>query len=117
MDDFKDLFKKSGTGTGTGTKENPNLKTYDELEKERKKKKIIIISAAAAAIVIICLCCIGGCVSKRGSGAKARTNVCNLARTYAERGEYDRALNKLDDYLKKTEMTRKSGIFGILFLI
>ena len=93
MDDFKDLFKKSEKQTG--------LKTYDEIQKEQKKKKIIIISAVAAVIVLICLICIGSCVGKRGSGAKARANVCNLARTYAERGEYDRALNKLDDYLEK----------------
>ena len=68
---------------------------------DQKKKKIIIISSAIAAIVLICLICIGSCVGKKGSGAKARTNVCNLARTYAERGEYERALNKLDDYLEK----------------
>ena len=97
MDDFKDLFKKSEKGTET----TPTFKTYDEIQKEQKKKKIIIISSVAALIVIICLCCIGGCVSRRGSGAKARANVCNLARTYADRGEYDRALNKLDDYLEK----------------
>ena len=71
-----------------------------DLLKDPKKRRILIISAVAV-IVLICLLCIGGCVSKRSSGAKARANVCNLARTYAERGEYERALNKLDDYLEK----------------
>lgn len=69
-----------------------------DLLKDPKKRRILIISAIAV-IVLICLLCIGGCVSKRGSGAKK--NLCNLARTYAERGEYERALNKLDDYLEK----------------
>ena len=68
---------------------------------DQKKKKIIIISSIAAVIILICLICIGSCVGKKGAGAKARANVCNLARTYAERGEYERALNKLDDYLEK----------------
>ena len=86
MDDFKDLFKKSEKKTET----EPTFKTYDEIQAERKKKIIMISAISAAVLIIICLCCIGGCVSKRGSGAKAKTNVCNLARTYAERGEYDR---------------------------
>ena len=66
---------------------------------KEEKKKIIIISSVAGAIVLICLLCIGGCVSKNSSGSKK--NLINLARTYAERGEYDRALNKLDAYLEK----------------
>ena len=65
----------------------------------KKNKKPIIIVTAAIILIIILSCTIAGCVNKRGAGA--RKNVCNLARTYAERGEYDRALNKLDDYLEK----------------
>ncbi|MBP5601149.1 MAG: tetratricopeptide repeat protein [Treponema sp.] len=66
---------------------------------DKRKKRLIIIICAAAALIIFLLAGIAGCVNKKGSGT--RTNVCNLARTYAERGEYDRALNKLDDYLEK----------------
>ena len=65
----------------------------------KKHKKEIIIGSAALILIILLTAGIAGCVSKKGSGAK--TNVCNLAKTYAERGEYDRALNKLDDYLEK----------------
>ena len=65
----------------------------------KKYKKQLIIGSAAIVLIILLSTGIAGCVSKKGSGAK--TNVCNLARTYAERGEYDRALNKLDDYLEK----------------
>ena len=70
-----------------------------EEEKKKRKKKLIIIISAAAAVLILLLVGIIGCVSKGSSSAKK--NVCNLAKTYAERGEYDRALNKLDDYLEK----------------
>ena len=63
-----------------------------------KKKKLIIIISAAVAVILILLLCVAGCVGKNKSGKK---NICNLARTYAERGEYDRALDKLDSYLEK----------------
>ena len=65
----------------------------------KKNKKPIIIISAAVILIILLSALIGGCVSKNSSGAKK--NICNLARTYAERGEYDRALNKLDSYLEK----------------
>ena len=71
------------------------------MDEKKKKKLIIIISSAVAAIILIILLCVSGCVNKKNSGAKAKANVCTLAKTYAERGEYDRALNKLDDYLEK----------------
>lgn len=65
--------------------------------KENKKKKIIIGIGAVLAVLILVIClCVKGCSSKN-----SRNNVYNLAKTYAEQGEYDRALSVLDKLLLK----------------
>ena len=73
-------------------------------DKKDKKKLIIIILI----IILILLLLGGGAIglvygAKNGNARKARErdNLCTLARTYADRGEYDRALNRLDEYLEK----------------
>lgn len=112
MDDFDEWYKKldleknnSGVkGTQPQDKKSvspakTNKKTpEEELEQEKKKKTIIIIISI---IIIILLLLLGGIFGVRGGQKKSRNNICNLARTYADRGEYDRALNKLDAYLEK----------------
>lgn len=62
-----------------------------------KKQKIMIGAGAALAVLILVIClCARGCSSKN-----SRNNVYNLAKTYAEQGEYDRALSVLDKLLLK----------------
>jgi len=63
------------------------------------KKKIIIIGVAAVAVIAAIILAI--CVSTCSAGNKSKQNTYNLARTYAERGEYDRALTLLDQILIK----------------
>lgn len=63
-----------------------------------KKKKIIFTGIAAAVAVLILVICL----SVRGcSNRTAKNNVYTLAKTYADRGEYDRALSLLDSILVK----------------
>lgn len=75
--------------------------TKDELEEE-KKKRIIIIILAIIIIIILLWLLFGGIRScSRNNRAKAKDSVCAVATKYAGRGEFDRALDKLDDYLEK----------------
>ncbi len=55
----------------------------------------IICAAIAILILVICLC------AKSCNSSSSRNNAYNLARTYAEQGEYDRALSVLDKLLLK----------------
>ncbi|MCQ2575678.1 MAG: tetratricopeptide repeat protein [Treponema sp.] len=76
-------------------------KELTEEEKEERRKKIIIISSIAGGFIVLIILILLLIFGLRGSAGKTRTNICNLAKTYADRGDYDRALNKLDNYLEK----------------
>lgn len=72
---------------------------YKDEEKKSKRNKLIIFSCIGiiiVAVIILLFLLLG-----KGKSAKSKNNITNLAKTYAERGEYDRALNKLDSYLEK----------------
>lgn len=85
--------------TGSGFDFNYNDEKQDTDKKNDSKKKKIIIGAISAfviiLIIVICLC------AKGCSSNSSRSNIYNLAQTYAEQGEYDRALSVLDKILLK----------------
>lgn len=62
-----------------------------------KKQKIVIAVAAVLVIVLAVLLCVKGC----GGSSGARDNTLSLVRMYIERGEYERALDKLEELLLK----------------
>ena len=62
-----------------------------------KKQKIVIAAAAVLVIALAVLLCVKGC----GGSSGARDNALSLVRMYMERGEYDRALDQLEELLMK----------------
>ena len=62
------------------------------------KKQKIAIAAGVGIIILIIVSVV--CVRSCGSG-NSNSNVINLAKTYADKGEYDRALSLLDTILLK----------------
>lgn len=65
--------------------------------KSTTKQKIFIICGILA-IILICLVCF---ITYNCSSQKTKENAYSLAKMYAERGEYDRALSVLDNILMK----------------
>lgn len=63
-----------------------------------KKQKIAVGAAATAAIALIVFLCIRGFGN---AGGGSRENTLSLVKMYMERGEYDRALDKLEELLLK----------------
>ena len=82
---------------------------------EQKKKKIKIIIFAGAAFLLIILAIIIGVAGTKAHSKNSRENILKLAQTYAERGEFERALNKLDSYLEKN--SDDEDIWGLWNLI
>ncbi|MCR4954331.1 MAG: tetratricopeptide repeat protein [Treponema sp.] len=82
---------------------------------EQKKKKLKIIILAGAAFLLIILAIIIGVVGTKVKDNNSRENILKLAQTYAERGEFERALNKLDSYLEKN--SEDEDIWGLWNLI
>ena len=73
-----------------------NEEKKEEKKKVTKKQKIIIASVAGGIILLVVLFfCL------KGFGNSQENNTYNLARTYAEKGEYDRAMSLLDSLLLK----------------
>ena len=70
------------------------------MTKFTKKQKIIAATSLVAVIALILFFCIRGCSSSRSSKS-ARDNTLSLVQMYLDRGEYDRALDKLDELLIK----------------
>ena len=78
------------------TNEEKKTEQKSEQKKLTKKQKIIIASVAGGIILLVVLLfCLKGC------GNSKANNTYNLARTYAEKGEYDRAMSLLDSLLLK----------------
>ena len=78
------------------TNEDKKTEQKSEQKKLTKKQKIIIASVAGGIILLVVLLfCLKGC------GNSKANNTYNLARTYAEKGEYDRAMSLLDSLLLK----------------
>ncbi|MCK9168914.1 MAG: tetratricopeptide repeat protein [Treponema sp.] len=73
------------------------MNTGDWWKKRTLKQKAFFFVGLAAAII---LCVLAG-LHLSGSGNAERKNTLALVQMYAEKGEYDRAMNLLDDLLVK----------------
>ena len=71
--------------------------------KDEEKKKRRVLTIIGIIIILILLFLLFGGIRSCTNSSKSRTkeNVCNMATKYAGRGEFDRALDKLDSYLEK----------------
>lgn len=100
----KSTKTKSTAGkTKTEDVTNAELKqSIDAGTEEEKKKRRIITIIGIIIILILLFLLFGGIRScSKSSKIKAKENVCTVATKYAERGEFDRAMDKLDDFLEK----------------
>ncbi|MBP5568645.1 MAG: tetratricopeptide repeat protein [Treponema sp.] len=88
---------KGAAKAGTKTAAKNQKKEKKQLSPETKKK--ILIGVGVAALVIIILLLIRGCRSSIRQ--KDKTYAITYAMKNAEKGEYDRALDKLEDFLNK----------------
>lgn len=80
-------------------KDSFNFSTGGITSKLSKKQKLIIASVSVALAVVLAVLFARACSS---SGArKERSNTIELVKMYMERGEYDRALDKIDSLLVK----------------
>lgn len=80
-------------------------KEFNSSDNENNKGKLSkqqkgLIAALVAAILLLILL-LGSYFGIRAGRRTEKNNICNLAKTYADRGEFERALNKLDNYLEK----------------
>ena len=87
-----------------GAKETTSSQEKDNQEEDKKKKKGVFIAIAAVAALL--LLGIGGfgvysMVKKGNAAAAERDNTMSLIQRYLDRGEYDRALDLLEDLLIK----------------
>lgn len=73
----------------------------NQTDEEKKKRRVLTILGII--IILILLFLLFGGIRSCTNSSKSRTkeNVCNMATKYAGRGEFDRALDKLDSYLEK----------------
>lgn len=80
-------------------KHQPKEKTPEE---EEKKKKAIIITLGIIIILILLFLLLSG-IRSCGNSSKVRDkeNAITFATKYSAKGEFDRALDKLDDFLQK----------------
>lgn len=70
------------------------------LTKFTKKQKAVAITVLSAIVALVLFFCIRGCVGSSAS-KNFKNNTLSLVQMYLERGEYDRALDKLDELLIK----------------
>lgn len=93
----KELSQETKDKNIESTEKNP-----DEEVSEEKKKRVILIILAIIIIILLLLLLFGGIRGcSNSSRVRTKDNVCNMATKYAGRGEFDRALDKLDSYLEK----------------
>ena len=85
-----------------GTFDDFNFSASGSKKRFSKKRKIALacgISAAVIAVILILLLGLRTCKNQSGSSADTRKNTLELVKMYMERGQYDRALDKLDELL------------------
>ena len=85
-----------------GTFDDFNFSASGSKKQFSKKRKIALacgISAAVIAVILILLLGLRTCKNQSGSSADTRQNTLELVKMYMERGQYDRALDKLDELL------------------
>lgn len=68
---------------------------------EEKKRRILFIILGVVVLILLFLIFGGIRSCSSSSKLKAKENVCLVAQKYADKGEFDRALDKLDEYLEK----------------
>lgn len=76
-----------------------SFSSYGLKTKLTKKQKIAICSGIAAVVILVIVLCAKGCGA--ASSNKVRNNTFSVVRMYLEKGQYDRAMDKLDELLLK----------------
>lgn len=76
-----------------------SFSSYGLKTKLTKKQKIAICSGIAAVVILVIVLCAKGCGA--ASSNKVRNNTFSVVRMYFEKGQYDRAMDKLDELLLK----------------
>lgn len=76
-----------------------SFSSYGLKTKLTKKQKIAICSGIAAVVILVIVLCAKGCGA--ASNNKVRANTFSVVRMYLEKGQYDRAMDKLDELLLK----------------
>lgn len=76
-----------------------SFSSYGLKTKLTKKQKIAICSGIAAVVILVIVLCAKGCGA--ASNNKVRNNTFSVVRMYLEKGQYDRAMDKLDELLLK----------------
>ena len=78
-------------------------------------RRILLIAAIFIIILLLFIFTSGfGLFSSNGDKTDSeRENILKLVKTYMEQGEYERALNYLDDILLKNPMMKKRLIFRV----
>ena len=100
---WTDDEKKSAAGIDPSSQSSGGGKEPDQDEDKKKKKGVFIAIAAAVALLLLGLGGVGIYSAVKGGGAAAveRDNMLSLIQRYMDRGEYDRALDLLEDLLIK----------------
>ena len=76
-----------------------SFSSYGLKTKLTKKQKIAICSGIAAVVILVIVLCAKGCGA--ASSNKVRNNTFSVVRMYLEKGQYDRAMDTLDELLLK----------------
>ena len=83
-----------------------SFSSYGLSTKLTKKQKIAICSGAAAILILIIVLCAKGCGT--ASNNKMRANTFSVVRMYLDKGQYDRAMDKLDELLLKNPLDEEA---------
>lgn len=96
------ISKKKTVSKSSKKEVSGDAEDNGEPSDDEKKKRIITIIFGIIIILILLFLLIGG-ISRCGSSSKLKEkdNAISFATKYAGRGEFDRALDKLDGFLEK----------------
>ena len=83
-----------------------SFSSYGLKTKLTKKQKIAICGGIAAVVILIIVLCAKGCGA--ASNNKVRANTFSVVRMYLEKGQYDRAMDKLDELLLKNPLDEEA---------
>ena len=83
-----------------------SFSSYGLKTKLTKKQKIAICSGIAAVVILVIVLCAKGCGA--ASNNKVRANTFSVVRMYLEKGQYDRAMDKLDELLLKNPLDEEA---------
>lgn len=83
-----------------------SFSSYGLKTKLTKKQKIAICGGIAAVVILVIVLCAKGCGA--ASNNKVRANTFSVVRMYLEKGQYDRAMDKLDELLLKNPLDEEA---------